>query len=136
MTQQTIDILVLSRSSEKSSNLAFLLRLSSLQAILIDDDIEAFNYLVQRQQSAQPVSLLVVPEAEINQPILHLLDELLRREALPPTLLATRQGGLPLEQLNCSAETLQMIKTCETDQTYSNLREILGNPRQMAAHAL
>jgi len=119
------DILVLANQAEKVANLRFLLRLSNFQIIHIVDDIEAFNYLIHRQNSPQPISLLVVADTDINQPFLQLLDELERRNALLPILLLRGSGPIPLNKLSSSVKIRNHIKQCDPSVTHSCVKELL-----------
>jgi hypothetical protein len=119
------DILVLAGQPEKAANLSFLLRLSNLRTIHIADDIEAFNYLVHHQNSSQPISLLLIADADINQPILQLLDELEFRKALLPILLLRSNGPLQLHKLNCHNHVRNYVKQCDPSITHSCVRELL-----------
>ena len=126
MVISTPDILVLTKQADKASNLTFLLRLSNFQTIHIADDIEAFNYLVQRQNSPLPISLMLVADADINQPILHLLEELERRNAMLPILLVRRNGPIPLKKLQCSNAARKIIRQCDSSLTHFCVKETLG----------
>ena len=122
----TTDILLLANHPERVINLSFLLRLSNFQAITISDDIEAFNYLVQRQNSAQPMKLLLIAEADSNQPILQLLNDLERCNAMLPIVLLHNNAGFPLTELNCHAHLRPMILQCNSPVTHNYLRNALA----------
>lgn len=121
------DILVLTSQPDKAANLAFLLHLANLSTIHIADDIEAFNYLVQRQNSPQPISLLLVVDADVNRPILQLLDELKRRNALLPTLLVRGNSPIDIQQLTKDNEVISKLNQCDTSITHICVQEVLGS---------
>jgi len=120
------DILVLSEQPEKVANLNFLLRLSNYRTIPIDDDIEALNFLIYRQNSQNPVRLLLVVNAKINQPILQFLDELERRNALLPILLLRDGDPLSLDNLPCNPQIKKFLKQCDPSITFSCIKELLN----------
>lgn len=119
------DILVLTKDPEKAANLGFLLQLSRFRAVHIRDDIEAFNYLVHRQNSPQPFGMMVICDADLNQPILQLLDELERRDAMLPVLLLRGHSPIPLQQLSIQLQVKNQIKQCDSSLTPACLREML-----------
>ena len=120
------DILILAKERTRAANLSFLLRLSNCQTIYIDDDIEAFNFLVQRQNSPKPVGLLLVADADQKQPILQLLDELEQRNAMLPILLLRDKESIPLHDLTRSDRIRARIKQCDSSLTHSCVREMLA----------
>lgn len=120
-----VDILVLAGQSDKTANLNFLLRLTNFHTVHIADDIEAFNYLVHRQNSAQPIRLLLIADADINQPILHLLDELERRDALLPILLLRNNEPIPLESVSSCGKVRSLVKQCDPSVVHPCIRETL-----------
>ncbi|HEY5672771.1 MAG TPA: hypothetical protein VIR78_03615 [Malonomonas sp.] len=122
----TTNILLLANNPERVVNLSFLLRLSNFETVQIDDDIEAFNYLVQRQNSSQPMQLLLIAEADSNQPILQLLNELEQRNAMLPIVLLQRNGRIPLAKINCHPHLKTMIQQCHSAVTHSYLRSIFA----------
>ncbi len=119
------DILVLAHQPEQAANLKFLLHLANFRAIHIADDIEAFNYLVQRQNSPHPVGLLLIFDVDINQPFLHLLEELKRRQALVPILLVRRDGPIDIDQVTSDPEIRLLLRQCDQSITHSCVREVL-----------
>ena len=121
------DILLLANQPEKVVNLNFLLRLSNFQTIQINNDIEAFNFLVQRQNSSQPMSILLIADADINQPILQLLNELERRNAMLPIILIQDTDIIPLAELNCHEHLKAMIGQCNSAATHSYLRNFFAS---------
>jgi hypothetical protein len=119
------DILLLANQPEKVVNLNFLLRLSNFEVVQINNDIEAFNFLVQRQNSLEPMNMLLIADADINQPILHLLNELERRNAMLPILLIHDTDIVPLTELDCHAHIKALIGQCNSAATHSYLRKFL-----------
>jgi len=99
--------------------------LSNFQITHIADDIEAFNYLIHRQNSPRPINLLVIVDTDINQPFLQLLGEMERRNALLPILLLRNNGPIPLNQLSSNVKIRNYIKQCDPSVTYFCVRELL-----------
>lgn len=125
MTTTATNILLLARYPERVVNLSFLLRLANINTVLINDDSEAFNYLVQRQNSSDPLHLLLIAEAASNQPILQLLNELERRNAMLPIVLQQPNPDVSLAALPCHAHLRPLIRQCHGTLTYNLLRKIL-----------
>ena len=125
--QTYADILVLTRQPEKAANLGFLLRLANYRSLHIADDIEAFNYLVQRRQSLQPIRLLVIVDADPEQPILHLLDDLKRSNSLVPILLVRGAAPLPINQMTKDPGIISQLHQCDASMAHSCVRELLGS---------
>ena len=123
-------IIVLARHSFRSENLLFLLRLSNYQVTQVQDDIEAFNYLVQRQQGPQPADLLLIDGAEQQQQFLQLLSQLERSNAMLPILLTHQGKAISLEQLSGTDQLKESISQCSMDAVNTCLRKILGNSTQ------
>ena len=119
------NILLLANQPDKAVNLSFMLRLSDIRSACINDDIEAFNYLAQRQSSTQPMELLLICEATIKQPILQMLNELERIDSMLPIILIQKNGNIPIEELNCHAHLKSMIKQCTATTTHGDLRILL-----------
>ena len=126
MTNTTTNILLLAKHPERVINLIFLLRLANFQTVQISDDIEAFNYLVQRQNSSQPMQLLLIAEATSDQPILRLLNELERRNAMLPIVLQQQNADFAIDALPCHEHLKPMILQCHSTATYNQLRKILA----------
>jgi len=120
------NILLLANQPDRVVNLGFLLRLSNFQTVQISDDIEAFNYLVQRQNSSQPMQLLLISAADINQPILQLLNDLERCNAMLPIILLDQNGGFTVAELNCHDHLKTMIQQCNSTVTHNYLRNLIA----------
>lgn len=124
------NIIALARHSFRTENLLFLLRLSNYQVTHVQDDIEAFNYLVQRQQSSQPADLLLIDGAEPQQQFLQLLSQLERSIAMLPILLVHQGQAISLDQLGETDRHKEFISQCSMDAMNTCLRKILGNSAQ------
>lgn len=124
------NILILSKQTDRPENLIFLLQLANYLVSHITDDSEAFNYLVQRQQSPSPVNLLLINAVDQQQPLLQMLDELDRSRAMLPILLTYRKIPFALEKLTCREPLKRQIKQCRMDATHTNIREILNSASQ------
>ena len=129
------NILILSDHPEQAANLSFLLRLSNFHTIQISNDIEAFNYLIHHQCSSQPVSLLLITDADIERPILQLLDELERRKALLPVLLLRRSGPIRTDQLECTPKVRNFISQCDPGVAHTCARALLESATFAIARA-
>jgi len=124
---QSKNILLLANQPDKATNLSFMLRLSKIHSVCIDDDTEAFNFLIQRQNSTLPMELLLICEASINQPILHMLNDLERGNAMLPIILIQKNGNIPIDELNCHTHLRSMIQQCTATTTHGNLRILLNS---------
>ena len=133
--ESATNILLLAKHPERVVNLSFLLRLSNVQTVQINDDIEAFNYLVQRQNSSHPMQLLLIAEAERNQPILQLLNELERCNAMLPMVLQHQSADFPIAELNCHEHLKPMILQCSSTVTHKYLRKVIAALPQAADKA-
>lgn len=130
------NIIALARHSFRTENLLFLLRLSNYQVTHVQDDIEAFNYLVQRQQSPQPVDLLLIDGAEPQQQFLQLLSQLECSKAMLPILLVHQGQSISLGQLGGTDQYQEFISQCSMNAVNSCLRKILGNSEQTQSRSL
>lgn len=132
---KTNNILLLADKSEKIANLCFLLRLSNIQTVQIANDTEAFNFLVHRQNSSQPFDLLLITEAKQQQPILRLINDMERNNAMLPIVLFSEKDRLRLTEIDCYDHLKQLIRLCPADTTHSRLLNIFNTLPDAASTA-
>lgn len=121
------DILFLSKRTEPTDNLIFLLRLSNYRIAHISDEAEAFNYLAQRQQGPSAVSLLLIVGSESQKQFVALLDKLDRCNAMLPILLINQDKPLSFDQINCRTKLKRFIHQCPLNAVHAKIDTILGS---------
>lgn len=114
-------ILILDPLSERGRNAGFLLQLAKYRVSVVENDDEAFNWIVSRRDSADSPALLLVNDCYAEMPIFTLLAELRRQGVSLPVLFVERGAD---SACLTALGALEAVYFCRPDTMLTRIRAL------------
>jgi CheY-like chemotaxis protein len=120
---KSLPILLLNPIVERACDTQFLLQLANYQVSAVYKDDEAFNWIVNRHDSAEQTSLLLINYFQIGMAMLQLIPQLRQQAILIPILFVCRDE---LSDCTVIASAEEAVFCCRPENMLSQIRSLIG----------